>query len=281
MGGMATETLKGDLSHNLYPPNFGNFIFEFLNRLVMFSMLGLIDKLPVVIYDCLPKRWDGFLELMGVSKDQIIRIPIIESPAFRKVWISSACHYRDSHGTFRYWAEGLMWFRSRMFSAIGGPKVQARRRLYLGRSDALWRKIANENEIVQLLETYGFECPVMKDLTAHEQVELMSGAEIVVFAAGAGSVMIQLAPDQCIHIFLVPEGIAHGPYGGLGGAAVLRQVFERIDTDPVEGENFEKLNAKGISIISDHVVDIETLRTKLDRAIKLIDRTHHRDALLL
>ena len=89
LGGMHIEkTPEGDLVPP--SPNFGHFIFEYLNRFAIFDLHGLTHKLPVVIYENLPERWIGFLELLGISRDRLIRIPEIETPAFRKVWVSSA-----------------------------------------------------------------------------------------------------------------------------------------------------------------------------------------------
>ena len=204
---MWTEPTSGGLSHEIYGPNFGHFIFEYLNRLAIFDHYGLTAKLPVVIYQEIPERWAEFLDLLGISKDRIIRVPIVKAPAYRKVWVSSACHYRDAAGKFHFWTAGLHWLRFRMFSAIGGPKLQDRRRLYLGREDATWRKIVNEGEVKQLLEKYGFEFPSMSKLNARSQIEAVSGADVIVSAAGVGSTLSHFAPEHCINIVLAPRHV--------------------------------------------------------------------------
>ena len=107
-----------------------------------------------MIYETVPEHWRGFLELLGISRDRIIRIPAMETPAFRKVWVSSAPHYRGSDGQFRIWGEGLHWMRARMLAAIGGPRIGKRRRHYLGRGDAKWRRVVYEAEVKALLADY-------------------------------------------------------------------------------------------------------------------------------
>lgn len=281
LGGMFTEKYQGGFSHDLYGANFGHFIFEFLNRLVMFEQLGLLNKLPVVIYDCLPSRWEGFLELMGVSKEQLVRVPIVGTPAFRRVWLSSSCHYRDSRGLYRFWGEGLSWLRSRCFASIGGAKISDRRRVYISRGDAEWRRVTNEDKVIDLLTAYGFEVPDMPKLSAHEQVELMSGAELIVSAAGAGCVMTHFAPESCIHIFMALKGGQQGPYGGLAGSVVMRQIFERMDCEAVESDVLKRTNKGGVVTTADYVVDLDALKANLDLALKMVERSHINDALAL
>ena len=97
------------LSHTYQPVNFGHFLFEYLNRIAIFDVCGLANKFPVVVYDNLPDKWLGFLEMMGIPRERIIRVPVDRPPAYRKVWVSSACHYRSTGGFYHMWGAGLHW----------------------------------------------------------------------------------------------------------------------------------------------------------------------------
>ena len=281
LGGTWTEPTAQGLSHEVYGHNFGHFIFEYLNRLAIFDLYGLTRKLPVVIYDCLPERWIEFIELMGIPKERLIRVPIVNSPAYRKVWVSSSCHYRDSMGKFRFWGGGLHWLRFRLLSAIGGPRVHERRRLYLGREGARWRKVVNEDAVKQLLAQYGFEFLPMGEMSARAQLEAISGAELVVSTAGAGSILLHFAPEHCINILLAPRGVGTGPLGGLAGAVVLRQVFDRIDCASADVQQTERLNSGGANELADFKVDLTLLQAKVEAALQLISSFQLRDALKL
>ncbi len=280
LGGTWSEATPQGPSHLTDPPNFGHFIFEYLNRLAIFAHYGLLYRLPIVVYDIIPARWLEFLELAGVSKNQIIRISLDNPPAFRKAWVSSACHYRDTAGVYRVWGAGVHALRSLILTGIGGASVSKRRRIYLGRDNAQWRKIANEHEVKALLDTYGFEYPVMSQLSAREQVEVISSAEIVVCALGAGTVMTQFAPEHCITILLAPAGVG-GIWGGLASAIFLRQIYDRLDCERVSITDNVRINAGGVNELADLIVDIAALNAKIKEALHTMSVGQTRDALKL
>lgn len=261
-------------------PNFGHFIFEFLSRLAIFDLYSLSPTLPVVVYDNVPDRWLGFLELAGIDANRIVRVSAERPPAFRRVWVSSACHYRDQRNMLRYWDAGLHWMRTKILKSIGGPNLSTRRRVYLGRRDAKWRKVANEPEVIKLLSEYGFESISMADLTASEQVKAVSGAEIIVTAAGASGIMSLFAPEYCTIFFMAPHGVAVGVWGGLGPAVCLKQIFERIDCQAVSSEH-SRMNNANINEVADFTVDLNILREKIHAAIQNLEMTQERDAIAL
>jgi len=277
-GGMSTEPTPEGLSHRLpNGANFGHFIFEYLTRLATFDVCGLLHRLPIIVYDTVPERWLEFLELMGIPKSHIIRVPIDTSPAYRKVWVSSACNYRDSHGLFRMWGSGLHWTRFRVLAGIGGPRVQARRRIYIGRQDAKWRRLANESEIEAYLRTQGFESLQPSKMSARDQVEAMAGAEVIVVVAGAGTIITQFASEHCAIIALRPNGVG-GFWGGMGAALFLRQIYERIDGPIVENPGFQRLNSLGQNELADFTIDLNMLKDKVGKAIDYTTKSQFRDA---
>jgi capsular polysaccharide biosynthesis protein len=92
-------------------------------------------------------------------------------------------------GMTRPWAAD--WLRRR----IGLPKPAARRRrIYLRRSRAGFRRVANEPELVPILEKYKFEIHETQGLSLSEQMKLFSGAECVVSIHGAGLANLLFSP---------------------------------------------------------------------------------------
>jgi len=274
---MLTSRHETGWSHITDQPNFGHFVFEYLSRVPIFEMLRLPEHLPVVIYDCVPEAWEGFLELAGIKRERLVRIPILGGPAFRKVWMASACNYRDTRGKYHLWAPGLHSLRQRVFMNIGGAQLDKRRRIYLGRNDARWRRVANEPAVIEVLHKYGFEALDIRNLTQRQQVEAISGAELVVNAVGAGSVLTYFAPGHCTIIDLAPVNAVAGYWGGLGAALMLGQVHERIDCEVVSSEH-ERLNIYGTNELADYRVDLDTLKKNLDMAIARIGSEVHSDA---
>ena len=92
-------------------------------------------------------------------------------------------------GMMRPWAAD--WLRRR----IGLPKPAARRRrIYLRREKAGYRRVANEAELLPILEKYKFEFHETQGLSLTEQMKLFSGADCVVSIHGAGLANLLFSP---------------------------------------------------------------------------------------
>jgi len=65
------------------------------------------------------------------------------------------------------------------------PVRKATRRLYVSRSRQNWRQLTNEDEVVAVLERYGFETIYFEDMTFVEQVRTMYEAAIFIGIHGA------------------------------------------------------------------------------------------------
>jgi capsular polysaccharide biosynthesis protein len=92
-------------------------------------------------------------------------------------------------GMTRPWAAD--WLRRR----IGLPNPAARRRrIYLQRPETGFRHVANESELLPVLEKYKFEVHQTQEMSLAEQMKLFSGAECVVSIHGAGLANLLFAP---------------------------------------------------------------------------------------
>jgi len=259
--------------------NFGHFIFEFLTRMPIFEMLGLTQRLPLAVYEEVPEAWLGFIELAGGSRDRMIRVPAVRAQAYRKVWVASSTTYRDHAETYRFWGAGLHWLRFKVLHAIGGPKLAARRRIFIGRDGAPTRRLINEPDVVALLARYGIEQVSMSALSAREQVETVSGAELIVAVLGAGTLLSYFAPEHCAHIILAPRGVGAGLWGGAGAATFFRQPYERLECDPVAGGSDSRLNIYGHDELADFKVDLTELQKLVEAALRLNESTQARDVM--
>jgi hypothetical protein len=92
-------------------------------------------------------------------------------------------------GFIRPWA--CRWLRTRL--GIDGRK-KGKRRLWVSRSRAKWRKMLNEEEIFSILRKHGFELVQLEDLSFPQQVKLFADAEVVGGPEGAGMSNLIFAP---------------------------------------------------------------------------------------
>jgi capsular polysaccharide biosynthesis protein len=86
-----------------------------------------------------------------------------------------------------YDEEILGGVRSLLLEAYGAPfSTNEGARLYISRGRALKRRIANEEEVVRVLQGFGFRVVYAEDHTFEEQVEMASRARLLVSNHGAG-----------------------------------------------------------------------------------------------
>jgi len=147
----------------------------------------------------------------------------------------------------------------------------------MARDGARWRRIVNEPDVIALLQQYGFETFDVKNLTQRQQIEIISGAELVVNAVGAGGVLTHFAPEHCTIIDLAPKNAITGYWGGLGAALILGQIHERIDCEVMPSENV-RLNIYGTNELADYKVDLDVLKQTLDIAVARMANELHADA---
>ncbi|NBB76845.1 MAG: DUF563 domain-containing protein, partial [Bacteroidetes bacterium] len=83
--------------------------------------------------------------------------------------------------------DSLNWLRKRILKPENKPGRSASgRRIYVSRADAKSRRVMNEDEILPLLQAYGFEKVILSESTFKEQVSLFRSAEMVIGPHGAG-----------------------------------------------------------------------------------------------
>jgi capsular polysaccharide biosynthesis protein len=76
-------------------------------------------------------------------------------------------------------------------------KNKASRKIYISRKKAKRRKISNEDALLELLYTYGFESVFLEDYEIQDQIKLLNDAKIVVSCHGAGLTNILfMQPDS-------------------------------------------------------------------------------------
>jgi hypothetical protein len=102
-----------------------------------------------------------------------------------------------------YSPTGVRWVRDRIRSGIDAERTVAHsERIYLSRSNALTRRVRNEDEVMGLLADWGFERYRPEELSFAEQVTLFSNAEAIVSPHGSG-LMNQIFADDAAVIELM------------------------------------------------------------------------------
>jgi capsular polysaccharide biosynthesis protein len=95
----------------------------------------------------------------------------------------------------------------RAFARRVAPAQDAPRRIYLSRRGAATRRLANEDELLPLLEQHGFVAVHAETLSATEQLALFQSAEVILGVEGAALVNLLIAPAHAKVGVIVADGL--------------------------------------------------------------------------
>lgn len=120
------------------------------------------------------------LEVFGVKKYDFIRRDevLLCSNLFMPTHTAPSGHFRD---------EVINGVRTTLLSALGDSSYRGEgERIYISRRAAGKRRIVNEDEIISLLQNFGFQIVYAEKLSFQDQVKLLSRARYLASNHGAG-----------------------------------------------------------------------------------------------
>jgi hypothetical protein len=102
-----------------------------------------------------------------------------------------------------YSPTGICWVRDRILDGVEPTTTSPHSdRIYISRSNALARRVVNEDDVMALLSDWGFDCYCPEELSFAEQVTLFSNADAIVSPHGSG-LMNQIFADDAAVIELM------------------------------------------------------------------------------
>ncbi len=111
---------------------------------------------------------------------------------------------------------------------------RARRRIYICRKNARWRRCENEAQVWALLKHAGYERHCMEELTFPEQVSLMSEASVIIGLHGAGLANMIFCPERTHVVEIVDPGRLNPHYYAL--SSCLDLCYWYIEGTPMDAE---------------------------------------------
>jgi capsular polysaccharide biosynthesis protein len=151
--------------------NMGHFFFDAMLRVAAFERL---DEFRFLVPTELQPWHRGLIEVAGIKPHQLVPA---EHP-FTCVEELAACHIASEGSMPR--GELLKRFRDLALSnAVPTPPARRNRRIFIDRSAAKRRKLANQDELQSILADRGFEIVQWERLSMPEQVRLAAETEIM------------------------------------------------------------------------------------------------------
>lgn len=155
-----------------------------------FQITETINKKPPLV---LPERLKKYPYILDSL--QLLEIPAIWIGTFELVVVKQLylIDYLPCPGTFTLSAMNTL--RDKVVTACR-TKPQQEKRIYISRAKAKIRKVLNEEQILPLLHSFGFQVCFLEDLDWTDQVVLLSNASILIGLHGAGLTNMLWMPKQ-------------------------------------------------------------------------------------
>lgn len=221
--------------------NFFHWMLDTLPRLALLEPEAL-DDLPVIVPDGIGPVVLDSLARTGIDERRLVRF---DGTQFQV----DELHFPSLVGRTGHlpgWAAD--WLRDLLGA---GADVAPSRRLYVSRSDATWRRVVNEDQVVSALERRGFETILPGELSLAEQLAAFGAAEVVVGPHGAGFVGL-VASHRATLVELFPSSWVNGCYYAMAAELglpywyLIGAVGRRHDFTVDVGELERTLDAAGI-----------------------------------
>jgi hypothetical protein len=170
--------------------NFAHWLYFHLARLALVESASNLKGVPLVVGENANRTHLECLERMGYAESKLIRLRKGRLARFKRLWtpMMPLCGIR---GVF-FWFPGIIDFlRTRL-----GVKASLarRRRLYITRRGARWRRVLNEDEVVKSLGKWGFEVIDPAVMSISQQIDIAAETEAIVGPFGAGMHLLVFAP---------------------------------------------------------------------------------------
>jgi capsular polysaccharide biosynthesis protein len=170
--------------------NFGHWLYNHLSRVSLAAAAPRLQGVPLLVGENVTRTQLECLEHLGYPEAKLIRLRRGRLARFRTLWapMMPLCGING----LLYWSPGAVESlreRLRIKRAAGQG-----RRLYLTRRASRWRRVVNEDELLEKLKHWRFEVIDPGALSIAQQLELAADTEAIVGPFGASMNMLLFAP---------------------------------------------------------------------------------------
>jgi hypothetical protein len=161
--------------HTACGSHHSHWLVQGLPRLELFERSGASFE-SLLVFDTIKPYQFEMLETLGYSREKVLVRRGLEPMRFKELYVLYT------------WNDFLPAFQSieRLIDAYN-PGAQGPERVYVSRKDAVTvRKFLNEDDLIALVQKYGFEIVHPSALTAAQEVALFRSARLVCGPLGAG-----------------------------------------------------------------------------------------------
>ena len=234
--------------------NYAHWIVDGISLLHMALQHYSLDQfdyfvVPVLRYDFQRES----LQALGIPASKTIEIPALCCYRFEHLVCGSAPRGVSSGNVPGWLIDG---YRQSLLPTSPSPRGK---RLYISRRDANSRKFINEEQIIELLNGYGFESVEMSNYNFVEKVALFAHAEAIIGLTGAGLANLMFCQADTKVIELFPSSYVTYFYASVAGHLAL-------DYQALIFENASVLSSVN-KYYGNLFLDINVLRTHVEQLL--------------
>lgn len=180
------EKLNGKslILHSESGENFYHWFFDVIPRLKTLECSGkTLDEFDhIIINEVDDPRLDLFCRIFSLERKKLVTLKPSKAKHYQmQSAVVPSCYQHLNHSD----PELIEWLQNSHRSLVPSKK-NANKRIYIDRSDANGRRVANQFEIDPLLQEFGLEKVKLETLSIEAQIQLFSQASLVVGSHGAG-----------------------------------------------------------------------------------------------
>jgi capsular polysaccharide biosynthesis protein len=173
--------------------NYNHWMWDELPRL--FSALPrLPDNIRFIVSDDLSNFQRDTLQLLGITMNRCLPQSVFGETQVERLWFATLLGHSEHAATAPDIAKEM---RDTFVGRLGSLANERKRRVFISRANARYRRLINENELIPELEQLRFEIVRAEEFSFADQVRIFSECAVVLGVHGAGLTNILFAPAGC------------------------------------------------------------------------------------
>jgi capsular polysaccharide biosynthesis protein len=180
-----------------------HWMFQLLPRFELIKLAGFnIDEIDYFVVNGLQSKFQiETLQTLGLGPERLIQSSDVPYLQARRLIAPSV---PLAHGCYRPW---MVQFLRRSF--LGHANITPRRRVYVSRGAAGYRRVLNEPSVTKFLCSRGFEILSLETLSVRQQAAVMAECSVIVAPHGGGlSNLVFCSPGTKVIEIFSPELVA-------------------------------------------------------------------------
>jgi hypothetical protein len=254
------DTAVSLVMHTWSPAQYGHWLVEYLPKLLALSVYEeRTGRTPDIIIPRDPPEWmTRSLSLLGYPDERLVEWTYETATVDRLVQPFTSTTL-GSVATNEFSPIEHRWLRNQLLDAVDGESEGRDGRYYVSRQGMHTRYVENFEQIEPVLEAHGFRVVRPEELGFREQIELFSGAAVLVGSHASG-LHNQLFTRDATVVEFFPPGI-HEPSNQLLAGELGHDYVSLSGDRSATGSSGEN------GIEATYRIDPETLGTTLARVV--------------